>query len=57
MYYRANFDDGSERRRNWERRGWRGREGRGGDMGHKLGQRYGNEIEMEWNEMDTPAAH
>lgn len=57
MYYRANFDDGSERRRNWERRGWREREGRGGDMGHKLGQRYGNEIEMEWNEMDTPAAH
>lgn len=33
------------------------RERGGGDMGHKLGQRYGNEIEMEWNEMDTPAAH
>lgn len=55
MYYRANFDDGSERRRNWER-GEGGGKGRG-DMGHKLGQRYGNEIEMEWNEMDTPAAH
>lgn len=34
-----------------------GGRGEGGDMGHKLGQRYGNEIEMEWNEMDTPAAH
>lgn len=39
-------------------RGGDGGRGRGeGDMGHKLGQRYGNEIEMEWNEMDTPAAH
>lgn len=39
-------------------RGGDGGGGRGeGDMGHKLGQRYGNEIEMEWNEMDTPAAH